>query len=430
MLDRLLTELRDNLARLDAQSLRRQLTPRPAAGRIVHVDGQPLINLAANDYLALSQHPHLKQAAITAIDQFGTGATASRLVTGHLAAHHALEQRFTTFKHPPTSRPDDFNRPAPPRITHTSPYASLLLPTGYMANLAVLTTLAGPGDLIALDKLTHASLIDAARATSADVRTYPHLHLPKLERLLARHVARPTPHASRPPRRFIVTDAVFSMDGDTADLPALADLADRYDALLIVDEAHTTGVLGDTGAGLAEAQGVAHRVPITISTASKALGGLGGLVTAPRPVIDTLVNHARSFIYTTAVPPAQVATIDAALDVVRDEPWRRERLAALCRRLRVALREQGWPLPAASHPTPIVPLTVGPADAALALADHLQSAGFLAVAIRPPTVAPNTARVRLSLRADLEDHDLDRLLTALADAPIQPPPTAQPKPTV
>ncbi|MFA9479708.1 aminotransferase class I/II-fold pyridoxal phosphate-dependent enzyme [Phycisphaerales bacterium AB-hyl4] len=423
MLEQLLSELRDDLDQLDARSLRRRLTPRPAVGRIVHLDGKPLINLAANDYLALSQHPHLKQAAIDAINRYGTGATASRLVTGHLTPHQSLEQRFSAFKHP--TAPPGFS--ISNQQSAISNYNSLLFPTGYTANLAVLSTLAGQGDLIAIDKLTHASLIDAARATPADVRTYPHLHHEKLTRLLARHQQTPTPKSEirnpkseipnshpRPPRRFIVTDSVFSMDGDTADLPALCDLADRYDAILIVDEAHGTGVLGQTGTGLAEAQHVAHRIPIIISTASKALGSLGGIVTAPAPIIDTLINRARAFIYTTGVPPAQADTIAAALDVIRDEPERRHRLADLSARLRTALQGQGWPLPTTDYPTPIIPLQVGTAERALALASHLQQAGYLAVAIRPPTVAPNTARVRLSLRADLTDTDIENLITALA----------------
>ncbi|MFW6060332.1 MAG: aminotransferase class I/II-fold pyridoxal phosphate-dependent enzyme, partial [Phycisphaeraceae bacterium] len=310
--------------------------------------------------------------------------------------------------------------------------AALLLPTGYMANLAVLTALAGPGDLVCLDKLNHASLIDAARATGATVRTFPHLHYARLERLLARcdEATRLAASPPRPPRRFIVTDTIFSMDGDAADLPALCDLADQYDATLIVDEAHATGVLGDTGAGLCEAQHVTHRVPIVVSTASKALGSLGGIVTASQPVIDTLINRARPLIYTTAVPPAQAAAIGAALEVIRDEPWRRQRLAQMSQQLRTDLLNDGWTLSPTDSaitednrqsaignrqsPAPIIPLIVQTPERALHLADHLQRAGFLAVAIRPPTVPPNTARVRLSLRADLTDDDLAQLRTALA----------------
>lgn len=432
--DRLHNELTAYLEQLEPAGLLRRLRPLPQTGRLVEVDGKPLINLASNDYLGLSQHPRLKAAAIEAVERWGTGSGASRLVTGHLDLHAQVEQRFAAFKHAP---------------------AALLVPTGYMANLAVLTSLAGPGDLICLDRLNHASLIDAARASNAQIRTYPHLQTAKLARLLERHHQQAAcsggisgggetsgggdggggQTADRPPRRFIVTDSVFSMDGDCADLPALCDLAQRYNAILIVDEAHATGVLGPSGAGLCEEQGVQDRVHVVISTASKALGGLGGLITARQEVIDTIINTARPFIYTTAVPPAQAAAIAAALDVLRQEPQRRHRLLDMSRHLRRELTRLGWPLPGAPAPgsspargsspgstrgtpsepppTPIFPLIVGSAQAALQLAQHLQNEGILAVAIRPPTVPPGTARVRLSLRADLEDADLDCLIRAL-----------------
>lgn len=395
----LLAELRADLDRLDAGSLRRRLRAAPSGGRVIARDGRPLINLASNDYLALAEHPRLKAAAAEAAERYGVGSGASRLVSGHLEVHAEAERRFAAFKHAE---------------------AALLLPTGFMANLAVLASLAGPGDLILLDKLCHASVIDAARASGAEVRVFPHLGYDKLARLLAKPPAEgrsrgDTASASRhrEPRRLIVTDSVFSMDGDVAELPRLCDLAEAHDALLVVDEAHGTGVLGASGAGLIEAQGVGERVHVVVSTASKALGGLGGIITAAQPIIDTLVNHARTFIFTTAPPPAQAATITAALDVVRDEPWRRERVLTLADRLRRELHALGWPLPPTLATTPIFPLIVGDSARALALQAHLESAGFLGVAIRPPTVAPNTARVRLSLRADLSDGDVDGLLRTL-----------------
>ena len=299
-----------------------------------------------------------------------------------------------------------------------------------MANLTVLTTLAGPGDLVCLDKLCHASLIDSARASGAEVRTYPHLSTSKLQRLLARHAQsacglagdRRSPREDtdtttlppRPPRRFIVTDSVFSMDGDCADLPALCDLADEFDALLIVDEAHGTGVLGETGSGLCEAQDVTDRVHVTVSTASKAMGGLGGMVTADKPIIDAIVNHARSLIYTTAIPPAQAATILKAVELIQAEPERQQRLFELTERLRNELIRQGWDLPPqGDHLTPIVPLIVGEAQRAVALAEHLYAKGFAAPAIRPPTVAPGSARLRLSVRADMENGHIDAVLAGL-----------------
>lgn len=361
-----------------------RLVQRSASGGISG-GGCVLINLAGNDYLGLASHPKLIKAVCDAAQQLGIGSGASRLVTGHLEIHQRVEQRFAAFKHAE---------------------AALLLPTGYMANLATLTGLVGQGDLIALDKLNHASLIDAGHATGATVRVYPHRNIDKLHRLLERH--------SDARRKLIVTDSVFSMDGDCADLPALCELRDRHGAILIVDEAHGTGVLGETGSGLAEQQGVAGDIDVTISTASKALGSLGGIVTGPQEVIETLINSARSFIYTTAVPPTTAAAIDAALDVVRDEPQRRLRLRTLSDRLRSGLRQRRWDV--ADDPTPIVPLVIGEAAAALALSTRLEEAGFLIPAIRPPTVAPGTSRLRITLRCDLTDEDIERLIETIGDA--------------
>ncbi len=387
-----LDQLASQLQELDARCLRRQLRCVEVAdgGRDIQRDGRTLLNLAGNDYLAMAAHPRVVDAVVNATRRYGFGSGASRLITGHRPVHEQLENRFARFKHAE---------------------AALLCPTGYMANLAALTTLAGSrDDVIVLDKLNHASLIDAARASAAKIRAYPHGNLDKLQRLLTR--------CAGARRRLIVTDAVFSMDGDAADLPGLCELAARHDAILMVDEAHGTGVLGPTGAGLAEAQGVADRIDVTVSTASKALGGLGGIITARQTVIDAVVNQARSFIYTTAVPVAQAAALDAALDVLASEPQRRHRLTELALRLRSALRQRWWKLPASPRSgetiiTPIFPLIVGRADDALALADHLLQHDIYAPAIRPPTVAPGKARVRVTLRADLRDEDLDRLIDAL-----------------
>jgi 8-amino-7-oxononanoate synthase len=216
-------------------------------------------------------------------------------------------------------------------------------------------------------------------------------------------------------RRLIVTDAVFSMDGDCANLPALCDLRDAHDAILVVDEAHATGVLGVNGAGLAEHQLVAGAIDVTMSTASKALGSLGGLITGPRPVIDTLINQARPFLYSTAVPPTQVAAIEAGLDLVDAEPHRRQRLAQLSQELRGRLQRAGWAVQ--DDPTPIIPLVVGSTTAALALAEKLADAGFYAPAIRPPTVAVGGARVRVSLRSDLDEPQISLLADAIGRKP-------------
>jgi 8-amino-7-oxononanoate synthase len=423
--DRLLGELRDTLAQLKPSGLLRELRVVSCAGpMITAADGKELVNFTSNSYLGLNEHPEMKRAVVQAVEAYGTGSGASLLISGRGPIHEQAELAFAKFKHAE---------------------AALLLPTGYMANLAVLTALAGPGDLVCLDKLCHASLIDAAHASGAEVRTFPHLTTDKLRRLLARHVEKNTPGASdkliphvdddaggladdqnssrarkfisreshtlRNPRRFIVTDSVFSMDGDCADLPGLCDLADEFEAVMMVDEAHGTGVLGESGSGLCEAQGVLGRVDVTVSTASKALGSMGGMITAARPIIDTIINHARPLIYTTAIPPAQAAAILKAVELVEREPECRQRLRTLTLRLRDGLKKQGWDLPPqGEYVTPIVPLIVGKAKNAVALSDHLYANGLAAPAIRPPTVATGSSRVRLSLRADMEDEHIDHVL--------------------
>jgi len=391
---------------LDPDGLLRRLRVVSSPGPVVKdAHGRSLLNFASNSYLGLNEHPRMKQAATAAIDEFGTGAGASLLVSGRLPIHEQAELAFARFKHAD---------------------AALLLPTGYMANLATLIALAGPGDLICLDKLCHASLIDAARASGAEVRTYPHLQTDKLHRLFARHASinacglasdqRLSGDVARTPRRFIVTDSVFSMDGDCADLPTLCDLADEFDAVMVVDEAHGTGLLGETGSGLCEAQGIADRIHVTVSTASKALGGLGGIITASQVVIDTIVNRARPLIYTTAIPPAQAATIEQAVKLIGEEPWRRKRVEELTVRLREALQSQGWELiPQGEHIIPIVPLLTRSPSTAVELAQHLHAQGILAIPIRPPTVAPGSCRVRLSVRADMESCHIDQAIEAASN---------------
>lgn len=388
-----LDDLRDALRQREADHLLRSLTPVVADGPMLAVKGEALVNLASNDYLGLSRHPHVIAAAVAATQKHGVGSGASRLVSGTSELHADVERRFAAFKHA---------------------QAAMLCPTGYMANLAVMTALAGSDDVVCLDKLCHASLIDAARASGATVRVYPHLELNKLRKLLERHAA------AR--RRFIVTDSVFSMDGDTADLPALCGLAEQFNAIVVADEAHGTGVLGATGAGLCELQGVTQRVHVVVSTASKAMGGLGGIVTARQEVIDTLINHARPFIYTTSATPSQTAAIGAAMDVIEREPHRRQRLNDLSRQVRQAIDSLGLVTVRARNAeeiTPIIPVVVGEAEAALRLASHLRGCGYFAPAIRPPTVAPGAARVRISLRADLSDDHIARLIESLRSANIR-----------
>ncbi|WP_432800275.1 aminotransferase class I/II-fold pyridoxal phosphate-dependent enzyme [Poriferisphaera sp. WC338] len=395
-------QLQRELDDLEANHLLRHLRIVSTCGPNIRIandrtsqQAQTYINLASNDYLGISEHPSIKAAVAEAVQTHGIGSGASKLVTGHSSLHEAVEKSFASFKHAERA---------------------IFFPTGYMANLAALTSFAGPGDLICLDKLVHASLIDAAKASAAEIRTFPHLDASqdgKLPRLLSRHLKN---HPTN--RRLIVTDSIFSMDGDAAQLYALAELAARYDAILVVDEAHGTGVLGEGGAGLAELQGVASKIDVTISTASKALGGLGGMITADKVICDTILNHARSIIYTTSIPPAQVAAIDTATQIIQQEPEHRHRLQSLSLRLRAALLSRGWELPplrSDSEATPIIPLILGDAAAAIQAAKSLLDHGFYAPAIRPPTVAPGSERVRISLRADLSDDHLNRLIQAIEE---------------
>jgi len=394
-------QLTQDLNRRASEHARRFLSvyqPSEGGKILLAEDGSRYLNLASNDYLGLAHDPRLAQAVAQAAEQHGTGSGASRLVCGTHPVHNQCEQAFTKAKHPnPTTRGD---------------HASLLLPTGYMANLAVLTALAGEDDLIVIDKLVHASLIDAARTSQATVRSYPHLNTKRLDDLLTQH----GPNARR---RFIVTDSVFSMDGDCADLPILCELADKHSAVLIVDEAHGTGVLGPTGAGLAELDGVQDQIDITVSTCSKALGCQGGVVTAHRSVIDTLVNHARSLIYTTGAMPAQAAAAQRALSIAQNETSKRQQVIAHAIQLRDHLTQTGWQLPTTRQVTPIIPLIVGSNAKALGLAKHLKTNGILGVAIRPPTVSPGASRIRLTLRADLSAHDLNNVIDTLNNWPDQ-----------
>ncbi|MEM8834434.1 MAG: 8-amino-7-oxononanoate synthase [Planctomycetota bacterium] len=351
-----------------------------------------LIDLSSNDYLALRCDARLIDASARAGEMFGVGSGASRLVREADETVRALERRFAAFKHAEEA---------------------LLLTSGYVANLAVLTSLVSPGDLILLDKLCHASLLDGARLTRATirdvtVRTFPHLAYERAHDLATRHQGGTV---------WLVTDSVFSMDGDVCDLPALAHVREVLPSCAIVlDEAHATGVLGETGAGLNETAEPMHRADVVVSTASKALGSLGGIVSGTGVVIESLVNFARGFVYSTGVTPTQVAAIGAALDVVRAEPDRRARLRAISGRVRGAALSAGFAVPASREPTPIVPLVVGEAERAVRLAGRLREAGVFAPAIRPPSVAPGSARVRLSLHAGLTDQQIACVERAIASA--------------
>jgi 8-amino-7-oxononanoate synthase len=360
------------LNQLRKESLFRELrTIEQIQGPLVRVDGRFIVNFASNDYLGLSQHPQVKAAAKNAIDEFGTGAGASRLVTGTEVPHTKTEQEIATFK---------------------GVDAALLFGSGYAAAIGTITAVAGRGDVIILDKLAHACLIDGAKLSGAALRVFPHNDIPKLESHLAwASQTYPTGKA------LIVTESVFSMDGTFADLTAIVDLKRKFEALLMVDEAHATGVIGPKGSGRIAALGLTKEVDIQMGTLSKALGASGGFICGSAPLIQLLVNKARSFIYSTALPPASAAAASAALEIVRSDEGEMLRT-----RLLNNFRLLDQSLSARSRPKrdtigPIFPVIVGDEQRALLLAETLLGQGFLAPAIRYPSVARGSARIRIAL---------------------------------
>jgi 8-amino-7-oxononanoate synthase len=389
-----LASLRRDLAELEGRVLRRALRPidRAEGSRVV-IDHRTLVNFASNDYLGLATNPRVRAAAANAILEQGWGAGASRLLSGTRAVHAEAERTLAAFR---------------------GAEAALLFPTGYAANLGLLQALADRDAVIVSDALNHASLIDACRLSRARVAVYPHRDV-----AAARRALEEAPGASR---RFLVTDAVFSMDGDLAPLPELFAAARATGSVLVVDDAHGNGVLGAAGRGTLEELGVDPAAPdlVVTATLSKAFGGSGGFVAAAREVVDWLVTRARAFIYTTGIPPAAAAGAVAALEVMETDPWRRQDVRAHARRLRQRLAARRPELASAWSPeswdVPIVPVVVGPERRALAAADRLFAQGFFAPAIRPPTVPDGTARLRLSLSAEHLEADIEALATAVADA--------------
>lgn len=372
------------LARIDRAGQRRMLratTPAPG-GRVLR-EGRELIDFSSNDYLGLARHPLLIERSREWTERMGTGSGASRLVTGTSEAHLALEARIARFK---------------------GSEAALLFASGWQANAAVIPALlaAVPGAATFTDRLIHASMHAGLAMAGARQHRFRHNDLGHLDTLLASK-------GGEAPARFILTESMFSMDGDRADLTRLAALAEAHDAFLFVDEAHATGVLGPGGAGLsAEVPG---GIDLVMGTFSKALGGFGAYVAGSRVLIDYLINTSSGFIFTTAPPPAVLGAIDAALDLVPGMDAERAHLAALGDRLRAGLARLGIDHGASS--TQIVPAVIGPEDAALALSAKLDAAGFLVSAIRPPTVPPGTSRLRIALHASHAEADVDALLAAI-----------------
>ena len=372
--------LQTGLDARERRAIRRRLRPLDGGiGPRVVIDGRSVIQLCSNDYLGLAAHPAVTRAAAKAALEYGAGAGSARLIVGTSAPHAALEREIAELKRTE---------------------AAVVLSSGYHANTGVLPILAGTEDVILSDELNHASLIDGCRLSRAAVRVYRHADAEHLDRLLQ--------DADGFRHRLVVTETVFGMDGDLAPLADLVAVAKRRDAWIVVDEAHATGVFGRLGGGLVSQLGLTEAVDVQIGTLSKALGSLGGYVAGSAALIDWVVNTARSFIYTTALPPAAVGAARAAIAVLTAEPERRDRLWAHATWLREHLTRIGFRL--GPSRSPILPVIVGDAEAAARLGDALLAHGVLAPAIRPPTVPDGTARLRVTPMAT---HTADHLAGAV-----------------
>jgi 8-amino-7-oxononanoate synthase len=389
------TDLLTRLAALAQQreqaGLRRRLhTVTRADGMWVERDGRRLLSFCSNDYLGLAQHPSLIDALKRAADEDGVGSGSAHLISGHRSAHAALEEALAAW---------------------TGRERALLFSTGYMANLGVMQALLQRDDLCVQDKLNHACLLDGAQLAGCELKRYPHSDVEGAARQL---------RTRSDAAALLATDGVFSMDGDIAPLGELAALCHRENATFMVDDAHGLGVLGAHGEGSVSAAGLSqHDVPVLMATLGKALGCSGAFVAGSASLIDGLVQSARTYIYTTAMPPALAAATLAAVRLARSETWRRDQLQGLIARFRAGAAQLGLPLMPSS--TAIQPLLLGDAQAALAASEALEQQGFLVTAIRPPTVPPGKARLRITLSAAHQEGQVDRLLEALSRLPAVGP---------
>ncbi|HEY5718503.1 MAG TPA: 8-amino-7-oxononanoate synthase [Motiliproteus sp.] len=380
--DQLETALAERRA---AHLYRRRRTLDSAQGPQVRVDGRDYLAFCSNDYLGLANHPEVVSAFQQAANEYGVGGGASHLVNGHSRLHQQLEEALAAF----TGRP-----------------RALLFSTGYMANIGAVNALIGKGDAVFEDRLNHASLLDAGLLSGARFQRYLHNDATSLDSRLAKTEAG---------RKLVVTDGVFSMDGDCADLPALCAIARQHGAWMMVDDAHGFGCLGETGGGCVEAMGLTmEQVPVLVGTLGKAFGTGGAFVAGSETLIETLIQFARPYIYTTAMPPAVAAATLASLQLIVNGQQRREHLAQLIARFRRGAAELGFEL--MDSTTPIQPIVVGASDRALALSQALEQQGIFVSAIRPPTIPEGSARLRVTLSATHTEAQVDQLLAALAQA--------------
>jgi 8-amino-7-oxononanoate synthase len=370
------------------EGLLRELRPISARreGR-VRVGARDYLDLSSNDYLGLAGHPRMAQAAKQALDEFGAGACASRLMGGDLDIFHRLEERVAKFK---------------------STESALVFNSGYQANVGIFSALLGRGDAAFCDRAAHASILDGVRLSGARLFRFRHNDPAHLESLLKKERAKFKD-------ALIATETIFSMDGDRAPLRELADLKERHGSRMLVDEAHATGLFGATGSGVVEADRLAGRVDMVLGTFSKALGSFGAYLATSRPIVDYLVNTCRSFIYSTALPPAVIECNRVSLDLVAEEPWRRETVLDRSARFRELLRERGFRVLGASQ---IVPVILGENRRTLSFAKALEEKGYWVVPVRPPTVPLGQARLRLSLTALHSWDALRRLADDMSDIGI------------
>jgi 8-amino-7-oxononanoate synthase len=380
------TALAVDLDRIRSAGLERRLRRiEGEQGPAVTIDGKRHLLFCSNNYLGLATHPDVVAAAHAALDRYGASAVSSRLISGHMAVHAELEETLARWK----------------RVA-----AALVFSTGYQANVGVLTALLGPEDVVLSDELNHASIIDGCRLSRARIAVYRHNDLDHLaERLAETATAR---------RRLVVTESIFSMDGDRAPLAEITDLCERFGAWLMVDEAHAAGVFGPRGAGLAAECDVTDRVAVHVGTLGKALGSFGAYVAGSRRLIDLLVNRARPFIFTTGLPPASAAAARAAIDIVEREPERARGLLERAMRLGADLRAAGLIVPHVD--SQILPVLIGDAERAVAVGTRLLDEGVYVAAIRPPTVPPGTSRLRVSLMATHTEADIATAARAIVSA--------------
>jgi 8-amino-7-oxononanoate synthase len=355
-----------------------------AQGPTLWLNGREAINFSSNNYLGIANHPALAAAAKEAIDRYGCGSGASRLISGNMTLHEQLENRLAEFK---------------------GTEAALVFNSGFQANTGVLSTLAGEGDTILSDSLNHASIIDGCRLSRAKTIVYEHCDLDQLEAGLKR--------AAGQQRKLIVTESIFSMDGDQAPLKEIVELAEKYGAVVMVDEAHATGVFADNGAGVVAKLGLGERVLVQMGTLGKALGGFGAYVAGSRALRELLINRCRSFIFTTALPPTVMAMALAAIDLVGREPERRENLFNNYCSLKEGLRSLGFSL--GGSDSPIVPLIIGDAEKTMRFSERLLEKGVFVQGIRPPTVPPGTSRLRITLMATHTPEQIEKALAGLKE---------------